>query len=104
MSTPEGNVKAEIKAFLNSLGAECWYFMPMMMGYGRKGIPDIIGCYHGYFFALEVKAPGKLHDATPWQQAECTKIAMAKGAVLIVDSVEAVRDMFRMVHRNAVQR
>ena len=97
--TPEGKVKADIKALLNSLAPECWYFSPVMMGYGRKGIPDLIGCYLGYFFAIEVKAPGKVHNTTPWQDKECYAIAQAKGAVLVVDSVEAVQQMFKMVPR-----
>ncbi len=94
--TPEGKVKAEIKAFLDILAPECWYFCPMMMGYGRKGIPDIIGSYLGYFFAIEVKAKGKLHNTTPWQEKECLAIARSKGAVMVVDSLQAVQDMFKI--------
>lgn len=94
MSTPESKVKTDICNFLDSLGSDAWYFKPLMMGYGRKGIPDIIGCYRGYFFAIEVKAPGKIHNTTPWQEKECMAIAGARGAVLVVDSVQAIKDMF----------
>ena len=89
--TPEGKVKKEIKDFLDSLGQDCWYFMPQMMGYGRKGIPDIIGCLRGVFFSIEVKAPGKLGNVTPWQVKELTSIHLAKGITLIVDSAAAVK-------------
>jgi hypothetical protein len=99
VSTPEGKVKAEIKAFLDSLGPDCWYFSPMMMGYGRKGIPDILGCYRGHFFAIETKAPGKLHNTTPWQDKECRGIATAGGGVIVADNVRAVIDMFKLVPR-----
>lgn len=95
--TPEGKVKSDIKKFLDSLGSSCWYFSPMMMGYGKKGVPDIIGCYKGYFFAIEVKAPGKIHDTTPWQEKECSAIAGAMGTVMVVDDVEGVRAIFKTV-------
>lgn len=85
--TPEGKVKDEIKAFLDSLGAECWYFMPMMMGYGRKGIPDFIGCYKGRFFSIEAKAPGKAANLTPWQAREKSAIMQASGIPLVCDSI-----------------
>lgn len=77
--TPEGKVKAEIKKYLDSLGEDCWYFMPMMMGYGRKGIPDIVGCIGGSFFGIEVKAPGKGNGLTNWQLLELQSIADAGG-------------------------
>lgn len=93
-STPEGKVKAEIKAYLDSLGADCWYFMPAMMGYGRKGIPDIIGCYKGKFFAIEVKAPGKIANTTPWQEKELCAILASNGIAIVVDSLELLKEHY----------
>lgn len=55
--TPEGKVKAEIRAILDSLGV--WYFCPTMKGWGRTGIPDFIVCHRGKFIAIEAKAAGK---------------------------------------------
>ena len=66
--TPEGKVKKQVKEFLDSLGEDCWYYCPVPMGYGRKGIPDIIGGYKGKFFAIECKAQGK--EPTVWQRKE----------------------------------
>ena len=55
--TPEGMEKDDIKKFLDSLDG-CWYFSPLMAGYGKSGVSDIIGCYQGRFFSIEVKREG----------------------------------------------
>ncbi len=52
--TPEGKVKKQVKKILDDLGA--YHFSPMMDGYGRSGVPDIIACYKGRFLAIECKA------------------------------------------------
>ena len=36
-----------------------------MAGYGKAGVPDIIGCWRGMFFGIEVKASGR--HPTPLQ-------------------------------------
>ena len=61
--------------------------------YGTAGIPDIIACVDGRFFAFEVKAAsGK---ATPLQQATIRKILAAGGTALVARSVDEVRDALR---------
>ena len=54
MATPESKVKKQVKKILDDLGA--YHFSPMMDGYGRSGVPDIIACYKGRFLAIECKA------------------------------------------------
>ena len=43
--TPEGKVKKKIVEQLKALG--CYYFFPATGGYGKSGVPDIVGCYNG---------------------------------------------------------
>ncbi len=57
MKTPEAYEKAEICKYLDSIGA--WYCKPATYGFGKSGVPDIIACLHGEFFAIEVKREGK---------------------------------------------
>lgn len=52
--TPEAKVKAQVVAQLRELGA--YYFYPVTSGYGSSGVPDIVGCFNGHFFAIECKA------------------------------------------------
>ena len=62
--TPEAKVKAVVKNQLKGLGA--YFFFPATGGYGRSGVPDIVGCYQGEFFRIECKA-GK-GTTTPLQK------------------------------------
>lgn len=57
MKTPESYEKDEIKKFLRSIRA--WYFMPLMAGFGKSGVPDIVACIKGTFWGIEVKRKGK---------------------------------------------
>jgi Holliday junction resolvase len=52
--TPEAKVKAQVIKQLKELGV--YYFSPVTGGYGRSGVPDIVGCMNGKFFAIECKA------------------------------------------------
>lgn len=51
--TPEGYLKKEIKAYLNSRGIY-WAIVPEGT-YGKSGDPDLIACYNGMFVGLEAK-------------------------------------------------
>jgi len=95
-TTPEGKVKAAIKAFLKTL-PRCWFFMPVSNGMGTMGIPDIICCYRGVFLAIECKAPGKVANTTPLQMAQITGIRDAQGHALVVDSVDTLKVYLKFI-------
>ncbi len=80
MATPEGKVKAKVVKALKELDA--FYFFPATGGYGRAGIPDIVGCYRGIFFAIECKAAGK--KPTALQLKALTEIDARQGVTFIV--------------------
>ena len=84
--TPEGKVKARAKKILDSLGA--YYFMPATGGFGRSGVPDIVGCLNGVFFGIECKAGN--NKPTALQLKELRKIMDAGGYCVVVneDNVE----------------
>lgn len=79
--TPEGKVKAKVKRMLDAKGV--YYFLPATGGYGRSGVPDIVGCYAGKFFGIECKA-GK-NTTTPLQDIELYKIILAGGIALCIN-------------------
>ena len=57
--------------------------------YGTAGIPDVIACVDGRFFAFEVKTDtGK---TTALQDATIRKILAAGGRAFVVRSVDEVR-------------
>jgi Holliday junction resolvase len=89
MMTPEKKVKAKVVAILKEFGA--YYFYASTGGYGASGVPDIVGCYHGNFFAVECKA-GK-GKTTALQEKNIANIYAAGGTALVVneDNIEDVR-------------
>ena len=79
--TPEGKVKKRVVEQLKALG--CYYFFPATGGYGKSGVPDIVGCYKGRFFGIECKA-GK-NKPTALQERELEAIRVAGGTALVIN-------------------
>jgi Holliday junction resolvase len=78
-STPENLVKKNVRKLLDEL--KIYHFMPPANGFGRAGIPDIVGCMDGHFIAIECKA-GK-GQTTALQDRELDAIRNAWGTVFI---------------------
>ena len=78
--TPEAKVKKNCTDLLKKCNA--YYFMPSANGYGRTGIPDIVGCYNGKFFAVECKAGD--NKTTPLQNRELLAVETAGGASFVI--------------------
>jgi len=79
-ATPESKVKASVRKILNEL--DVYHFMPPGNGFGRAGIPDIIGCMNGHFIAIECKA-GK-GKTTALQERELSAISNHGGFAFVV--------------------
>ena len=96
-ATPEAKVKAKVRAILNKYNA--YHFMPATGGYGKSGVPDIVGCFRGYFFAIECKS-GK-NTTTALQELELNKIRQAGGWSTVVneDNIEEVEQWLRHVSK-----
>lgn len=84
----ESDIVKSIMRYLKTVpGCFCWKEHGGM--YGTAGIPDIIACINGRFYAFEVKndsgKPTKLQEST------IRKILAAGGTALVVHSVDEVR-------------
>jgi hypothetical protein len=78
MKSPEGYEKYVIKEYLTKSNPIVWYFMTYMAGYGKVGVPDIVGCHQlKGFFSIEVKRPGK--EPTAIQDRRMKEIEEAGG-------------------------
>jgi len=88
--TPEGKVKKKVVEQLKALGA--YYFFPATGGYGKSGVPDIVGCYQGKFFGIECKA-GK-GKTTALQEQQLAQIAAAGGVAAVVNE----QNMLEIAH------
>ena len=79
--TPEAKVKKKVAAMLKEFGA--YYFYPATGGYGKSGVPDIVGCYRGAFFGIECKAGS--NKPTPLQQKNLDDISKQGGLALVIN-------------------
>ena len=92
--TPEKKVKQKVTKQLKEIGA--YYCYPMTVGYGRSGVPDIIGCYEGKFFGFECKAGN--NKPTPLQEKNLTDIREAGGVAAVINenNVDEVKTILGM--------
>jgi len=66
-------------------------------GIGMRGVLDLIGCWNGEYFELEIKTPrGKLSE---WQKERIKLIESSGGITGVVYSVEDVAKIFDRKHR-----
>ena len=68
---------------------ENWQGDASLLHYGSAGIPDVICCVDGRFFAFEVKTP--LGRLTKLQEQTIHRIKVAGGHAHVVRSVEDVK-------------
>ena len=88
--TPEAKVKRKVTEQLKLIGA--YYFFPATGGYGKSGVPDIVGCYNGKFFGIECKA-GK-NTPTALQQKNLDDIAAVGGVAVVINESNWTDVMF----------
>lgn len=60
----------------------------------KAGVPDIIACKNGVFFAFEIKSPNK--KATPLQLYNLGLIQSAGGQAFIVDDVKVLEHIISL--------
>lgn len=99
--TPEKKVKQKVSKYLKEYGDEVYFFYPATGGYGRSGVPDIVGCYRGVFFAIECKA-GK-NTTTRLQELEIDKINTSGGVAWVVneENVDSLKTALESIVLNA---
>jgi hypothetical protein len=91
----EGTLKEKVKKLLTERGA--WYYMPVPMGYGRRGIPDFLACYRGVFIAPETKVPKK--EAKPWQERELGAINGAGGEAFVCKDISQLKNLLDFIDK-----
>ena len=86
----EYQIQKQILDFLRSRN-DCWAVKVEVAN--ERGVPDVICCCRGRFYAFEVKAvKGK---ATPIQLAQIKRIRLTGGTAAVVHTVEEVRELVK---------
>jgi len=90
----ESGLQESVIKWLKTL--DCCWFVKIPGSPYLRGIPDLIGCYQGRFFALELKTPGRLkygvlvpkNDSERHQGIVILAIQKAMGIAGFFDSLE----------------
>ena len=85
----EKKIENEIKKYITEHGGLCYKIHGGDL-YQENGIPDLLCCWSGLFFGIEVKDPGG--KATPIQLVQGSRIKKAGGHFIIATSVQDVID------------
>lgn len=80
MRTPEAIVKDKVKRILSLVNAYC--FWPVQSGYGSQTL-DCLGCFRGFFFAIETKREGG--KMTPLQLLITERMQAAECKVFLIN-------------------
>ena len=89
MSTPEGRVKAKVKAGLKTL-PRCHPHWPVQNGMGAPTL-DNVTCVNGYYVAIETKVRGK--KPTARQDATIASMRAAGAIVFVLDDDDVAGPM-----------
>ena len=84
----EKEIENEIKAYIAAHGGLCYKIHGGDL-YQENGIPDLLCCWGGLFFGIEVKDPQGKPSAI--QLAQGARIKKAKGHFIIATSVQDVQ-------------
>jgi hypothetical protein len=96
-TTPEGKVKAKIKALLKEYKA--YYTMPVMTGMATNGTPDFSIGHAGRYLAIEAKAGDNAPTELQWvrlrevEKAGCSTMVICEDNMHILMSWLADTDM-----------
>lgn len=82
----ESRLRTNIAKRLRELGAEV--FVIHQSGEQEKGLCDLLVCYQGRFYGIEVKLPGKLSTLSAKQKHVIRRIRNAGGIAAAVTNVD----------------
>ena len=96
----ESQVKKEILVALKkNFPKGVWYKIHGSL-HQERGLPDILGCYNGKFFGIEIKAPGKEKNVTKYQIYQLNNILKAGGFSLVTSDPKYTIDCIKIFLKN----
>jgi len=76
----ESSLLRAVGKYLDSQPDVWWVKLRATPG-SRRGLPDIVGCVRGRFFAIELKRPAGILSAHQARELEKIKVASGSGSV-----------------------
>lgn len=84
----EQQIQKKITTYLESQGC----YIVKVISASKAGVPDILGCYEGVFFGIEVKTPDKHSNVSKLQHYNLDQIRLAGGHSIVAWNVEMVEE------------
>jgi hypothetical protein len=97
MAQPEARLSRKIQQHLRETYPGIFVFKVWGSEHQMAGLPDLLGCWCGRFFGLEVKMPEKRSDVSPRQRFVMRQIADAGGKVAVVTSTHEADVVMRSI-------
>ena len=89
----EQDYQRKIIKFLEDHGA----YVIKVISASKKGVPDVIACYKGYFIGIEVKTPEKIKNTTKLQDYNIKKIRQANGYALVASDTKDLESILKEI-------
>jgi len=87
----ESKIQTEILRYLERNGC---YVVKVVLA-NKSGVPDILFCKDGLFYAVEVKATGKKKSTTKLQDWNLQKVIESGGKAIVTDKLSDVIEMIK---------
>lgn len=84
----EQQIQSKIIKYLESRGC----YIVKVVSATKAGVPDILGCYEGVFFAIEVKTSTTKSNVSKLQQYNLDKIVSCGGQSIVAWELWQVED------------
>ena len=79
------------KKIFNYLVSQGCYVIKVISA-SKAGVHDIIGCYEGIFFSIEVKTPSTCNNVSKLQEYNMDMVRQAGGHSMVAWNVEQVEE------------
>ena len=87
----EQQIQKKIIIFLEEKGC----YIVKVVSATKSGVPDILGCYEGVFFGIEVKTPRTRNNVSKLQEYNLDQIRLAGGHSIVAWEVEQVEEFLK---------
>ena len=87
----EQQTQKKIIAYLESQGC----YVVKVISASKSGVPDIIGCYEGVFFGIEVKTHPTRNNVSKLQEYNLDQIVKCGGHSLVAWDIEQVESFMK---------
>lgn len=87
----ESKIQKKIITYLEQEGC----YIVKVISATKSGVPDIIGCYEGIFFGIEVKTTTTKGNVSKLQEYNLDKIVSSGGHSLVAWELEQVEDFIK---------